>query len=139
MPRRYGARGQVLETPWTRELCEDLRKHNAVVRALVGSSMQGRGLPDRLIWHRWWHGLVEFKGRDTTLRPEQVTTIRDMWQRCPGSVYVVREPGLIEDWRGRAFTSFGGAGSLLAALRLVTADVLADEHGHYRRLLEKEY
>lgn len=116
--RTRGASGQKLESPWTRVMCKQMRMCNAKVIAIVASSMQEPGLPDRLIWHKYWHGFLEFKGSKTAVTGEQTSKIRELNGRVPDSAYVVREPDRIENCCGILVARFDGTGSgLLQTLR----------------------
>lgn len=83
------------ECEWTKQICDEMTKSGAIVAPLVASGAQN-SLPDRLVVHRDWSGLLEFKGEKTILRLNQAIMIRNMVSRDPDFVYIVRFPDLIQ-------------------------------------------
>ena len=79
----------------TRDICKDLVALGALVFVLHGNNVVS-GLPDRLIVHRDWSGLLEFKDNNTELRANQRINIKNMVLRDPDFAYIVRFPNLIQ-------------------------------------------
>jgi len=105
----------MIESKWTRKVCEDLKRQNAKVVAFVGQIMQESGIPDRYVCHRLWQGFLEFKGIKTKLQLHQEIFIREISARG-GNAYVVRFPGIVEDSRGIVLGKFTDAIGLLRLL-----------------------
>lgn len=84
------------EIPYTRTICDLLRNHNAEIIPYVASERNRPNVPDRIIWHRYWHGFIEFKGVDTAIRPGQRILINELNKRVPGSAFVVRAATLVK-------------------------------------------
>jgi len=108
------------EGQWTRKVCASLKKCNAVIFACVAQAMQEPGWPDRWICHRRWRGWLEFKGVNTRLSAIQRKKIDDLNARQPGSAYVVRQPGIVEDTKGNELARFTTAVELLKILEELT-------------------
>lgn len=83
------------EADFTTRLTKDLVADGAIVFPIVGGMMQG-GWPDRAVWHRSWHGLIELKGERTPLSQRQHFNLGLLWKRRPGSVWIAREPGILQ-------------------------------------------
>lgn len=79
----------------TRNICKDLEKLGALIYVLGGTPASS-GLPDRLIVHNKWSGLLEFKDIDTQLRNNQRINIKKMVMKTQDFVYIVRFPNLIQ-------------------------------------------
>lgn len=110
------------ESESTRAFCEELKRMNAVVFAIVGHKMQEAGWPDRYIHHRRWRGFVEFK-KGTEVSAKQRVVIKRLNERHPGSALIVRWPGFIEDVDGNVLAEFDGtAKDFFEALRLLEID-----------------
>lgn len=110
------------ESAQTRALCRALEKCGALTFAVVGSTMQRAGWPDRWILHRDWTGWLEFKAHDGSVSAVQRTTLAGMNDRRPGTAYVVR---------------FGPPGKpLLGRVETENSDVLSPWTGDARELLE---
>lgn len=105
------------EAQWTRKVCTEMRRCNALIFAIVGSRMQEPGWPDRYICHTWWHGWLEFKGEHTRLTPHQTRIINFLNSRQPGCAYVVRWPGILLDAQGTGLARFTNGKELLERLR----------------------
>jgi len=94
--------------------------------------MQRPGWPDRLIAHRKWGGLVEFKGPETLISSIQRLVLKDLWTRRPGFAYLARFTGSFA-----AVTVYDGVmeplyenvlvGELLDVLREWTETVRSDD------------
>lgn len=84
------------EMDFTRKVCESLVKCNCKVIALTGSLRQEPGLPDRIVWHRFWRGFIEFKGMRTKLTKRQIAVMSELNARRTGSAFVLRAPGTLE-------------------------------------------
>ena len=107
------------ESEWTRRVCKEMEQSGAVVRSIVARKRQAPGWPDRWIGHPWWHGHLEFKGAETRLTKLQEIVIRRIVARRPGTAYVVRFPGILEDHEGVKLGDFtGGLGLLILLKRL---------------------
>lgn len=79
------------EIPYTRFVCGLMEnRFNAVVIPYVASQRNRPNVPDRIVWHKYWQGFIEFKGVDTPLRDGQRIMINMLNARCPGSAWVVR-------------------------------------------------
>lgn len=85
-----------MEAQWTKKICKGLIECGAMVFPIVASRMQPPGWPDRLVVHREWVGLIEFKGVDTIVRPVQIAVIRELRKRGK-CVFIAREPGELWD------------------------------------------
>ena len=96
-----------MECKKTRDLCNELKKLNAVVLAIVAHTKQEPGWPDRYICHTRWHGWIEFKDVHTRLAPLQRIRIRELRKRGDNA-WVVRFPDRIEDHEGRLHATFDG-------------------------------
>jgi len=105
------------ECAWTRKMCRELERCNAVVFACVAHKMQAPGWPDRWVCHRRWRGWLEFKGDNTRLTALQRKRIRDLNDRQPGSAFVVRHPNRIEDCDGNLIATFNSAIELLTIVQ----------------------
>lgn len=109
------------ESKWTREICGELHRNNAMVHAIVGTMMQAAGWPDRYVAHTLWQGYLEFKGEKTELKKHQAIILRELNKRRPGLAYVVRYPNRIEDYNGNLVKRFHGTGAdLLHTLNEIT-------------------
>ncbi len=92
----------------TREICEVLRRRNALVFAIVGSTMQEPGWPDRYVAHRKWSGWLEFKMMVGALSTKQRIIIRELTERgVPAYVVRIYDRGRldIEDHNGNVLCS----------------------------------
>ena len=98
------------EGEWTRDVCEQMTRCNAMILPNVAGRMVAPGWPDRLVWHRYWSGLLEFKGKRTRVEPHQKIKLRELRERQPGCVFVVRYPDRIEDENGSLIANFDGSG-----------------------------
>lgn len=79
------------ECPWTRKICKQLTTLGAEVKVeYAGSRYVASGWPDRFICHTVWMGWLEFKGDNTRVTDLQRERMKRLWERQPGSVYVVR-------------------------------------------------
>lgn len=104
------------ESEWTRIICGQLKAMNAIVFAVVGGTMQEPGIPDRYICHTKWQGWLEFKGGKTKVAAKQRIWIRRHNERRPGSAFVVRYPGYVEDGDGVSVCHFTNGRQLLEFL-----------------------
>ncbi len=112
------------ESPWTRKICQEMRKCNAMVFSVVGGQMQMPGWPDRYICHRYWQGWLEFKGVQTRVSSIQRVVLRGLRKHHPGLAYVVRMPDRIEDEEGQLVRRFDGTGKgLLTVLERLTCGI----------------
>lgn len=118
------------EINWTKQICNEMRAVGAIVHPLTGAQMSS-GLPDRLVVHPNWSGLLEFKGSGTKLRVNQSIVIRDIISRNESFVFIVRKPNLIQipcalsvDPNGcKTLAEFDGSGSgLLYMLMQICAN-----------------
>ena len=107
----------VKESKWTKGVCGEMTKCNALVFACVGGVMQTAGWPDRYVAHKLWTGWLEFKGEKTRLTIKQHHIIYTLNKKRPGTAYVIRWPNRIEDCNGDLLANFDGHGkSLLTQL-----------------------
>ncbi len=80
------------EAEFTARVCKGLEALGAVVYVLPGVGLSS-GLPDRLMVHRDWAGLLEFKGKNTKVQENQRITM-SMCLRRGFPAFVVRDsPG----------------------------------------------
>jgi len=115
------------ETERTAEVVKKLRAMNAMVYPMVGSRNTPEGWPDRYIHHRYWRGMVEFKGPKTIVEPLQRAIIAELNARVSCSAYVARFgdliAGRIEDADGKTLAIWDNTASgLLAVLERLTRD-----------------
>lgn len=110
------------ESKWTAKVVKEAREIGTLVFAIVGSEMQEPGWPDRHFTHRRWSGFLEFKGKVTRVKPKQAIIIRELNRRKPGSAYIVRWPGLVQDHDGNTLGEFDGTGrDLIDLLEMLNA------------------
>ena len=118
MSKPYTGSGEHDFTKWLKqELVED----GAVMVPMVAGHMTS-GWPDRLVYHRLWHGLLEIKARAGRLRADQRANLRRLRERRPGHAFVVREPGVIEDEAGNVCGTFTSGAELIALLVQLTEE-----------------
>ena len=98
------------ESPWTREICAQLKRQNCMTFAVVAHKLQEPGWPDRYVHHAYWRGWLEFKGPKTRTAPKQKIIIRELNVRRPWSAFIVRAPDRIEDHSGNVIAYFDGTG-----------------------------
>ena len=113
------------ESAFTKEICDKIKKCNGMIYPLIGQKIETKAgkiyagqvaWPDRLIVHKYWQGLIEFKGLKTKLRDEQRIIIRRLKERGM-SVYVVRYPGVVQDEEGNELCVIMDGLDLLKKLR----------------------
>ena len=80
-----------LESLFTARVTREMRMCNAMVYPIIACEQTPAGYPDRVVWHSYWQGWIEFKAQTTKLEPHQVKVIRELNKRRPGSAVVVRE------------------------------------------------
>lgn len=108
------------ETQWTKQVCIGLERKNAFIIPYVGNRRQKRGVPDRWITHRLWTGWLEFKGARTKIEPLQLNVMQSIWVRRPGTVFILRYPGIIlEPFGTEQVETFEDAFDLLGKLKLL--------------------
>lgn len=117
------------ESQWTKKVCEELRKCNALVFSLVAQRAGEAGWPDRYVCHKLWNGWLEFKGKATKLKQKQACMIRELNVRQPGSAFIIRpyedsssaksNGGIIEDHRESLMLRFESPKDLLKKLFLL--------------------
>lgn len=105
------------EMTFTHEICSGLKMLGADVFAIVGGKMQASGYPDRLVTHRDWMGMLEFKGATTPIRLAQKIRMEGINRKRPGTCWVVREPGILCLPCGTEVAKFRNAEELLCLLR----------------------
>lgn len=105
-----------MESKFTKRITEELRRCNAVVCVIHQSTFSTPGTPDRYVCHAWWHGMLEFKGEKTMLKPHQRRMIKQLNMRRRNSALVVRAPGTLEDEQGRVKGHFTTGWDLLRLL-----------------------
>ena len=98
------------EIQFTHRICDQMKKYNVKVTAIVASMMQPAGIPDRYIAHTVFCGWLEFKGRETKITKRQAIFIREHNRCAPNTAYVVREPDRLEDHDGNLLDTFDGTG-----------------------------
>jgi hypothetical protein len=72
-----------------RRVTKALRDQGAMVYPLWAGTMVPEGWPDKLVWSPIWHGLLELKAASGSLRSSQIFVLKQLWERCPGRVWVV--------------------------------------------------
>ncbi len=113
-----------MECEKTRKLCTELKNVNALVFAIVGSTRQEPGWPDRWISHKLWTGFIEFKDERTAIKKKQRWIIQQINKRSPGGAFFVRFPNRIESWDGKLIDTFDGTAlGLLRKLQVITVQV----------------
>lgn len=117
---------QKTESPWTKRVCDELRKCNALVFSLIAQRAGEAGWPDRYVCHKLWSGWLEFKGNATKLKRKQAFVIRELNVRQPGSAFIIRKDGskddgggIIEDHEERLMLRFKNSKDLLKKLLLL--------------------
>lgn len=112
------------ESPWTRDICNELVEQGAWFFAIVGGKFQKSGLPDRVIAHRTTGVMfLEFKGEKTKVKPIQRYVMNEMRRRVESSCVVVRCPDRVENPDGTLLCRFDGSGhGLLLALAALRAE-----------------
>ena len=105
-----------MESEFTRKVCSQMKRCNAIVFAIVGGPMQEVGWPDRFVAHTRWNGFLEFKGPNTKLGLKQRIIIERLWERGV-QVYVIREPNRIEWVDGRLLDKFEDGKDLICRLQ----------------------
>jgi hypothetical protein len=104
-----------------------LELDGGVVVPLVAGS-KASGWPDRLLYHRRWHGLLELKKSTGKLSGRQAKNIKTLWRRRPGCVAVLRcgdctggQLGCTcEDWEGTVLFRWNDAETLTVGLAGLT-------------------
>lgn len=92
------------ESEFTRWFCEQLRQCNCVTHAIVASTMQTPGLPDRYVAGKGLPGCwLEFKAHDGRLREDQRQVLKAFHEREVDYLVVRHTPRriLYEDWTGK--------------------------------------
>lgn len=104
------------ETIFTARVTKEMRACNALVYPIIACEQTPPGYPDRVVWHTYWQGWLEFKAEHTCLGIHQAHVIRELNRRKAGSAYVVREAGgaiRIEDEQGAVLGEVGNGRELL--------------------------
>jgi len=78
------------ETPWTREVCEQLEALGVKVYVINQTVYGSKGVPDRWIIGANYSVMVEFKDPKTEFQPRQRDVLQEGWYNCPGSVFMAR-------------------------------------------------
>lgn len=96
------------ESEYTKRVCDSLIAFGAKILPIVASRMQPSSWPDRLVVHKSWVGLIEFKSARGVLRPAQAITIAELNKRTDGPwrAVVVYEGGVVEDQLGNHIGCF---------------------------------
>ena len=83
------------ETQYTRALCRELEKCGCMCYPLIGGTLGKAGWPDRLIWHKHFAVLIEFKNAAKTSRlsalQEQVCRALALRKGVGHDVFVIRQ------------------------------------------------
>ena len=107
------------ESESTARLMREIEDDGGVTIPLVGSYMSS-GWPDRLVYHRLWHGLIELKAPRGKLSDQQRASLRKLRERRSAHAVVVRFPERVEDELGELLTTFDGTGpGLMRALSVL--------------------
>lgn len=77
------------EYAFTARICEEIEKLGGKTYVINGNDISS-GLPDRLIVHKLWCGVIEFKGVETELRTNQKIILSDIILRNPDFAFIVR-------------------------------------------------
>jgi hypothetical protein len=116
------------EASFTKLVCEELVKAGAMVKPIVAARTSGQpGWPDRLVVHKAWMGLMEFKsGRlEAKVSRAQSIVCGQLNARSPGSapiyrVVVIKAPNLIIDpASGIVVSTFTTAANLMSRLEML--------------------
>jgi hypothetical protein len=75
------------------DVVKTLRSQGAMVYPMVAGLNVPSGWPDTLVVHRDWAGLIEFKGKKTSIKRIQLKIIFELSCTRPGSAWIVREAG----------------------------------------------
>lgn len=70
-------------------LTKMLEHDGAIVIPTVAGQLQS-GWPDRVVYHRRWHGLMEIKANSNRLTPRQAHNLTKLRRRRPTGAYVIR-------------------------------------------------
>ncbi len=108
------------ESEFTARIRDEVVADGGIFIPLVATQMTS-GWPDRLVYHRLWHGLLEFKAIKGALDDRQRVNIRDLRRRQPTHVVVVREPNRCEDEEGTLLFTFNNGAELMLKLGLRAA------------------
>lgn len=111
----------MLESDFTSWTSKQIVQCGGIVIPLIGGSMT-KGWPDRLVFHREWHGLIEFKAPRGKLREDQRINLERLNLVSPGHAVVARagKDGInhtIENGAGETIARFVHGRSLLNALK----------------------
>lgn len=119
---------RVTESQWTRDLCLYLTsKCGCLIKPeVITSPYHQPGWPDRWLCCAVWTGWLEFKGKKTRVMKDQTARMKQIWERNPGGVYVVREGktgkgGLVESWGGVICAEWRHPEDLLLELSSLTS------------------
>ena len=84
------------ESSFRTKISKEFRRLGCLVIPLVGSAAAGAGFPDTYICSNYISFWIEFKGKNTVIRPVQVQMMRELKKRGD-IVYVYREPGILQN------------------------------------------
>jgi len=106
------------EAQFTRKICDELRKLGCLIFVAAGNKFGTAGWPDRGIITSdgimYW---LEFKVADGKLSNLQHYQMERIYTRNKKLAYVIRMPGVIEDYNGKQLGTFTDGKNLLEWLK----------------------
>ncbi len=78
------------ESEWTRKLDKTFTAMGGYTIPIVGGMRGKNGVADRYWIHKRWAGWIEFKSDTRRMEALQVAFLKEVWQRQPGTAFVVR-------------------------------------------------
>lgn len=112
------------EAEFTAWFTKILVADGAIVVPIIGTMMQSNW-PDRLVYHRDWHGLCELKKATGKLSPAQRVNLSKLWDRRPGCAVVLRCGDVTcscEKHDGELLFKFHDVDSLIDGLRALVKE-----------------